>query len=122
MLFALSLLHFSGRATQALPLPAADQCPLPAEHAQYTRTTIGIVWSCLVTVIACVWVSIHPNVPGPNETAYAVAFRRLKIGALALVTPELVTTWAIRQRLVAHNLAKKYKSGELVSDKSKATC
>jgi hypothetical protein len=76
----------------------------------------------LVTVIACVWVSIHPNVPGPSETAYATAFRRLKIGALALVTPELVTTWAIRQRLVAHNLAKKYKSGELVSDKSKATC
>jgi hypothetical protein len=122
MLFALTLLYFSGRAVQALPLLAADQSTPPSEQLPQGRTTMGIVWSCLATVIACVWVSVHPNVPGPNEGICAIAFRRLKIGVLALVTPELVTSWAIRQRLVAGNLAKKYNSGVLVSRTFTVTC
>lgn len=110
MLITLILLCFSGAGVKALHLLSAD----PAEQPQYSRTAVDIVWSCFATVISCVWVSIHPNVPGPNESASAIAFRRLKICVLALVTPELVTAWAIRQRVVAQNVAKKYRYCVLV--------
>lgn len=32
-----------------------------------SRTVWGIIWSCLVTVFARAWVSIHPNVPRPRR-------------------------------------------------------
>lgn len=33
------------------------------------RTIWNIIWSCLVTIFACVWVAIHPNIPQPKGPA-----------------------------------------------------
>ncbi|KAF5375800.1 hypothetical protein D9757_011199 [Collybiopsis confluens] len=39
----------------------------PSCDPDSTRTALGILWSCLSVLFACTWVSVHPNVPGPNE-------------------------------------------------------
>lgn len=53
---------------------------------------------------------MHPNIPAPEESWRARASRRLEITAVALIAPELVILWAIRQRMMAYKLADKYKS------------
>ncbi|KAJ7848851.1 hypothetical protein B0H14DRAFT_2582815 [Mycena olivaceomarginata] len=42
------------------------EAPVPCDPDSNTRTLFGIVSGCLATVSACTWVSVHPNVPGPE--------------------------------------------------------
>lgn len=66
------------------------------------RTIFDIIWSCLATILACTWVSIHPDLPGRDDSHVTVALQRGKLAVLALVAPELTITWAIRQWIAAH--------------------
>ncbi|KAG6818343.1 hypothetical protein H0H93_005858 [Arthromyces matolae] len=70
------------------------------------RSIYNIVWSCLTTIFACTWLAVHPNVPLVGERLFV---RRLKICGLALVAPELIVLWAIRQWFSSRRLALKYK-------------
>jgi len=79
------------------------------------RSMQDIVWSCIATIFACTWVSIHPNIPGPNETYLTKFFRRIGITVLALVVPELIVIWALRQWLVSRKLAKEYAGAVVFS-------
>ena len=78
------------------------------------RSIWDILWSCLATIFACSWVSIHPNILGPNESWSRIIFRRLGLMFWAVVAPEMIITWAFRQWLGARDLEKLYK-GELSS-------
>lgn len=103
------------QGVQAFPLPigprqlehvAADSSSSSCDNSN-CRTIWNIIWSCLLTIFACTWVSVHPNIPHPDKSGYTMAFlRRLQFMILALITPELVIVWAMRQLLVARNLAK----------------
>lgn len=73
---------------------------------------VKIVWSCLAVIFACTWVSVHPNLPGDKETALHVVLRKLSIMVDALLAPELVLFWAMRQWLGSRIIAKRYQ-GEL---------
>jgi len=77
------------------------------------RSTQDIVWSCVVTIFACTWVSIHPNIPGLNEGCLTKFFRRVGVTVLALLAPELVVIWALRQWLASRRLAKEYAGAVL---------
>jgi hypothetical protein len=79
------------------------------------------VWSCLVTILLCTWVSVHPNIPGPDEEWPKITLRRVGIMLAALIAPELVIAWAMRQRLLAHELADKNK-GESVESETVHQC
>ena len=81
--------------------PAADQ-----------RSIWDILWSCLATILACSWVSVHPNIPAPNESSWRIFLRRLELMLWAVIGPEMVITWALRQWLSARRFEKRYK-GEL---------
>ncbi|KDQ59713.1 hypothetical protein JAAARDRAFT_175201 [Jaapia argillacea MUCL 33604] len=70
------------------------------------RTVWTIVWSCLVTVMACTWVAIHLNIPSPSEDLANRTLRRIGIMMMAVVLPEFVVGWAARQYIVAGRLAK----------------
>ena len=70
----------------------------------------NIVRSCLVTIFACTWFAIHPNIPDPAEGWIKVTSRRVGIMIMALIAPELVIMWAIRQWINARSLSKQYKS------------
>ena len=78
------------------------------------RSIWDILWSCLATIFACSWVSIHPNIPGPNESGFRIFLHRLELVFWAAVSPELILAWAFRQWFGARRLEKIYK-GELSS-------
>lgn len=83
---------------------SAAEAPLP--DVPQDRNVANIVESCLITIFACTWVSIHPNVPSRHENRMTIAFRRGKLMVLALLAPEVILLWAIRQRIVAHQMHK----------------
>ncbi|KAG2136365.1 uncharacterized protein EDB93DRAFT_1091843 [Suillus bovinus] len=70
----------------------ASNCP-----SCNTRTLWDILLSCALTLFACTWTAIHPNIPGMNESKVAITSRRLFIMVIALIAPELMITWATRQ-------------------------
>ena len=69
------------------------------------RTLWDIVRSCLITIFLCTWVSVHPNIQGRQEPMSKVMLRRLGIMVAALVAPEVIVLWAMRQRVFAARLA-----------------
>jgi hypothetical protein len=66
-----------------------------------------------VTIFACTWIAIHPNVPSPKEGFFLINLRLATIMMFALIAPELIILWAIRQWLMARILAKRYKGALL---------
>ncbi|KDQ59701.1 hypothetical protein JAAARDRAFT_126881 [Jaapia argillacea MUCL 33604] len=73
------------------------------------RTVWTIIWSCLVTVMACTWVAIHLNVPSPREGFVSRTLRRIGVMMMAVVLPEFVVGWAARQYIIAGRLAKDHE-------------
>jgi len=73
------------------------------------RSLGDIIRSCIVTILLCTWVSMHPNIPSPDERWPRLALRRVGLMLLSLFVPEAVIAWALRQRQVAAKLAKEYK-------------
>jgi len=63
----------------------------------------------MLTILLCTWVSVHPNIPGPDERWPRVAIRRVGLMLATLVVPEAIIAWAWRQRLAARKLAREYK-------------
>ena len=122
MLLVLTLVYlFHGFQTHAAPLTglfsesssnatvlSTTACICPIDQ----RSIWDIIWSCLATIFACSWVSVHPNIPAPNETSWRVFLRRLELMFWAVVGPEMVISWAFRQWIGARHLEKLYK-GEL---------
>ena len=105
-----SLLSESSSNTTVLSTTAlACICPTVDQ-----RSIWDILWSCLATIFACSWVSIHPNIPGPNESQRRIFLRRLELMFWAVVGPEMVIAWAFRQWLGACDLENLYE-GELSS-------
>ncbi|KAG2033100.1 hypothetical protein BDR03DRAFT_706864 [Suillus americanus] len=96
----------------ALPPPnCTNTATLDASDSpsrSHTRTLWDIIWSCVATLFACTWTAIYPNIPGMNEGRTTILFRRLYIMVLALITPELMVTWATIQFLSALTAAKDF--------------
>ncbi|KIM26217.1 hypothetical protein M408DRAFT_52278, partial [Serendipita vermifera MAFF 305830] len=78
------------------------------------RSIWGIVWSCLSTIFLCTWVAVHPNVhfkpKKPNRNWFErwlqdplnVFFTyKLPLFLWALVVPEYILAWAVRQYVQA---------------------
>ncbi|KAJ7700382.1 hypothetical protein B0H17DRAFT_890771, partial [Mycena rosella] len=70
------------------------------------RKLFDIVWGCLTTIFACTWVSMHPNVPPPDQSWLAHLWRRLKMMLIAVLAPEVIVGFAARQWLVARSFSK----------------
>lgn len=73
------------------------------------RTMLDILWSCLVTIFACTWLAIHPNIPDPDLSWWAATGARFEITFYALMAPEVIIMWAMRQRVMASRIASQYK-------------
>ncbi|KAJ6565580.1 hypothetical protein DFH09DRAFT_984336, partial [Mycena vulgaris] len=72
------------------------------------RRMFDIVWGCLTTVFACTWVSVHPNVPPPDQSWLARLWRRLRMMLVAVIAPELMVGFAARQLYAAWTFSKKF--------------
>ncbi|KZP12342.1 hypothetical protein FIBSPDRAFT_667099, partial [Athelia psychrophila] len=70
------------------------------------RTLSSVVWSCLVTIFACTWVSVHHNVVPASESGIdgAALLDRVGIAALTMLVPEYTLAWAARQWIVARQI------------------
>ncbi|KAG2343492.1 hypothetical protein BDR05DRAFT_300328 [Suillus weaverae] len=91
----------------------ASNCP-----SCNTRTLWNILLSCGLTLFACTWTAIHPNIPGMDEGKLAITSRRLCIMVIALIAPELMITWATRQFLSAREAAKAFND-KFCADRAK---
>ncbi|KAF7984856.1 hypothetical protein HWV62_10819 [Athelia sp. TMB] len=108
-------------------IPGADgEC----YDIRYCRTLEGLVQSCILTILACVWFAVHRNIPGPriNHPQHRNFFVRIglfiwhKILAqrqaaivfvVALLAPEWILAWALRQFLAARALAKELEEARI---------
>jgi len=110
MIFLFSILA----ATRALPIdppsspnPSLDQLQVPSCNYPYgCRSLWDIIWNSLLTILLCTWVSVHPNIPSPDERGPRILLRRVGLMVAALVVPEAIIAWALRQRQLAARLAK----------------
>ncbi|KAF9463615.1 hypothetical protein BDZ94DRAFT_1258701 [Collybia nuda] len=72
------------------------------------RTLSSIILSCLATLVACTWASVHPNVPKPLIGRRKLVFHRWRLMMLAVIAPEVIVVWALRQRMVASKLSEDF--------------
>ncbi|KZP20616.1 hypothetical protein FIBSPDRAFT_954324 [Athelia psychrophila] len=85
------------------------------------RTKNQIVVSCLATILACVWFAVHRNIPAPApkpsqdprvivraaKRAWSVVLGQREaaiVFVVALIAPEWILAWAVRQAIVAWKL------------------
>ncbi|KAJ7151302.1 hypothetical protein C8R43DRAFT_1190704 [Mycena crocata] len=72
MLLLLFLIHtfFTNGRPQLDSRALTQSC----DNINECRKLFDIVWGCLVTIFACTWVSVHPNVPPPDQSWLALFF------------------------------------------------
>jgi hypothetical protein len=69
------------------------------------RGTTSILWSCLVTLVACIYTAIHLNVPTETGT-WTRLLQKLKWVLTALIAPEIVLYCASYQFIEARSLIR----------------
>ncbi|KAF9556211.1 hypothetical protein CPC08DRAFT_641874, partial [Agrocybe pediades] len=108
MLILASILFSRSSNTSVSPIPDAvfsssfpkDADPMPL----CSRQRIQIIWTCVATILAASWVSVHPNIPNPKESTIKKTLRRIELMIWAIITPELIIYWAMRQWYGARKL------------------
>ena len=120
MLF-LILLYYLALSIRASPIPPITSRSLESNSCSdlsHCRTIWNIIWGCIITIFLCTWVAVHPNVPCPKKREEENRFQRwiwnpllsfvehrLPLFVCALLVPEYVLAWAIRQYLSARKIA-----------------
>ncbi|KAG2360335.1 hypothetical protein BDR07DRAFT_163874 [Suillus spraguei] len=74
-----------------------------------TRTLWSIVSSSVLTLFACIYTAVHPNIPSPEDSPLLILRRRLGMMIMALIAPELIVTWAMRQWISARHVTRQFK-------------
>ncbi|KAF9555618.1 hypothetical protein CPC08DRAFT_820979 [Agrocybe pediades] len=70
------------------------------------RQRIQIIWTCVATILAASWVSVHPNIPNAKESWIKKILLRIELMLWAILTPELIIFWAMRQWHGARRMEK----------------
>ena len=125
MFFLILAYYLAGDASPISPINNRSLEQNSCNDLTHSRTIWNIVWSCLVTIFSCTWVAVHPNVPCPINREAKNSFQRwirnpilsftehrLPLFVCALLIPEYILAWAIRQYLTARKIANQNK-GEL---------
>ncbi|KIM24369.1 hypothetical protein M408DRAFT_233060 [Serendipita vermifera MAFF 305830] len=108
--------------SEAGPIPASielrDVASCDNQNSQ--RTLAGIVWSCISTIFLCTWVAVHPNVHFKPEKQnqsriekwlwdplHEFVTYKLPLFLWALLVPEYILAWAVRQYVQAAVISKR---------------
>ena len=117
MFVLLPILYVSLQTIRASPLPLPidiSNAPAGLQPPACTRIGLGqrsitnVLWSCFATIFACTWLSVHPNIPGPDEGPWKIALRRFELMFWSLIWPEMIIYWAFKQWLAARSLRDEY--------------
>ena len=112
MLFFFAVVYLLRDKHTALAMPIqqfdTQTQKIPVSSLNDQRSIWDIIWSCLATIFACSWVSVHPNIPPPGASAVKVAIRRLELMAWSIIAPEYTIFWAAVQWISARKIEKKY--------------
>ncbi|KAG2118295.1 hypothetical protein DEU56DRAFT_918909 [Suillus clintonianus] len=73
------------------------------------RTLWNIIFTSVLTLFSCIYGAIHPNIPSPKDSPFRILWRRLGIIIMALIFPDLIATWAMRQWISACRVTKQFK-------------
>ncbi|ESK82155.1 hypothetical protein Moror_14488 [Moniliophthora roreri MCA 2997] len=73
------------------------------------RTTTDILWNCLSVILICTWVAIHPNIPKVGTHSWVLVYKDIEWMVIAILAPEIIILWAMRQRYSAKKTAKRFK-------------
>ncbi|KAG1840873.1 hypothetical protein C8R48DRAFT_666009 [Suillus tomentosus] len=77
-----------------------------------TRTLWTIVSSSVLTLFACTYSAIRPNILSPKDSPHRILRRQFGIIIMALIAPELIVAWAMRQWFSARSVTRQFeKSG-----------
>lgn len=106
-LFAFAVVGSHALAILATVEVAPDPKCIDITHC---RTIWNIIWSSLATIFACAWVSVHRKIPDPQSDGITVTLERVKITIWALLVPEYIIAWAIRQWIAAHQISKEFEN------------
>lgn len=102
----------SPSALPALP-PArnlSDPTRVGWQPAPGTRGTIEIMWTCAVTMFACTWACLHPDVQSSRDDWRKNALRKFKWTVVMILAPEYVTASACVQLRQARAFLEKVKT------------
>lgn len=120
LLFAYALTQ--GSFSEAGPVPTFLQRDVVDSYNDQDsrRTVYNIVWSCLSTIFLCTWIAIHPNIAFRPEKPRVGWFEKgiwdplvhflsykLPLFLWALLVPEYILAWAVRQYLMAGEIEKR---------------
>ena len=87
-------------ASSALSTPSfAESSPSPSacNDIHGCRTLWGIIYSCIITIFACTYLSFHPDVPDPDHTIWRICAIRVCSVFFGFLIPELVVAKAAAQ-------------------------
>ncbi|KAF9556615.1 hypothetical protein CPC08DRAFT_711111 [Agrocybe pediades] len=82
---------------------------LPVKTIYDSRTSWDIIRSCLATLFACLWVSVHPNMSSSTHSDIRVFLAKVELMIWTLLFPEMIILWAYRQWKGSRVLSKKFK-------------
>lgn len=98
-----SLLYREGYIAHiSLPFNAVHDLVTPTARDMSTtdlcpRQRLDLIWACIATILASSWVSVHPNLPHPEDSKVKKTLRRVELMFWAIISPELIIYWAMRQ-------------------------
>ena len=95
--FLLSLQLLFVAASSARPVVNTTSPSGGVDFDTNYRSTADIVWSCVVTVFACTWLSVHPNVSSANSSWTRRIKDRLYLMLWGIAAPEFLVIFAYRQ-------------------------
>ncbi|KAH7349125.1 hypothetical protein BKA66DRAFT_431791 [Pyrenochaeta sp. MPI-SDFR-AT-0127] len=93
------------------------ECPIESEptekqgwySAPNYRSTIEVLWSCLITIFLCCWAAVHPDIPAPNSTLLQQYLDRTLCLLIGAVAPEIFIYLALAQRSEAREKLQSIK-------------
>ncbi|KAF8641289.1 hypothetical protein AX16_010068 [Volvariella volvacea WC 439] len=74
-----------------------------------TRTILDILYSCIGVILLCTYISMHHNIPDQDDSWAKVMWSKFRTMLYALMAPEMVIMWAIRQWIMARKIARDNK-------------
>ncbi|KAK4158965.1 hypothetical protein QBC43DRAFT_305070 [Cladorrhinum sp. PSN259] len=75
-------------------------------NAPNMRGTSSILYSCVLTLVACIYTALHLNIPHRNATFSQLLMIKMKWVLIALIAPELVVWLAAEQYAKARSVSK----------------